>query len=166
MTTSRQDKADATDDELLRLARKCDGTDQVECAEDQYAIGVYVEHTRDPLLLLHTASQRRRAALHAALLVLAGEVDLQAVLGARDELGESYEDGFQAGLRSALAVLVAKQHDWCSLAKDARSFEADGSVDAIERAVLDAAENAVSEGCDAINALLDARAAPAEGAGK
>ena len=90
MTTSRQDKAGAVaDDELLRLARKAwpGEAPTTACVEGPAAVvrdvdGYTLVH------LLGNGEARALQALHAALLVLAGEVDLQALLDARSAPAE------------------------------------------------------------------------------
>ena len=66
----------ATDSELLRLAQKAWATREVRiCCECDYW---FVEDVGSGVLLFHDDPDR----FHAALLVLAGEVDLQALLDA------------------------------------------------------------------------------------
>ena len=100
-----------TPEELLRLARKAwpDTTLSVEFADDGT---VYVHEVTalegyfiDTLFMLE-ASDNARAALHAALLVLAGEVDLQALLDARTD-----DIQFNIGLQVVVVRLQASRID-------------------------------------------------------
>lgn len=94
MTTYRQDKAGGVaDEELLRLARK--GLPiRPELGDDEREIPDRIETESDgrialcsrmgsDLIEFRYCGPNNRAGLHAALLVLAGEVDLQTLLDAR-----------------------------------------------------------------------------------
>lgn len=79
-----------TTDELLRLAREAFDGAACTMLEDEYSIGVGLL-TGDELFALHTRAGNRREALHAALLVLAGELDVAALLAERDRLRAEVE---------------------------------------------------------------------------
>lgn len=84
MTTSRRDKAGGVADvELLRLARKAWPDESRLAVEnvDDCCVAIADGYGVDQALIQY--HDRAREALHAALAVLAGEVDLQALLDAR-----------------------------------------------------------------------------------
>jgi len=166
MTDSTSDGATAggvADEELLRLARKAwpDSEEDppfnlkygVSADEETHWIYCRLSDNTMYRLLDVVHEQRACAALHAALLVLAGEVDLQALLDAR----AAERADFVAWLRDRDTVGERSAEDIFTAAYNS-TRKGMGLAEAIYRgmaAVSDAAERGCHEGAAAEGARRD-----------
>lgn len=110
-----------TPEELLRLARKAwpdtaadlrepgeDDPLSVDYAEHDCTARVHNPYEEDSIALTITHPERAQQALHAALLVLSGELDVAALLKKAQQLCQHADDMASGGAREAAYVVNAE----------------------------------------------------------